>query len=287
MAPTVGFIGLGNIGLPMARNLLEGGFSLVVHDLRNGPLEELCGAGATRAASVAELAREVDITEVCVRDDAQVEAVLLGPDGVLENAAKGTLVAVHSTIRPATIESLATEAAARGIELIDAPITGGAIGAATKRLCYMVGGSEAAVERCRAAFETSASTIVHTGAVGTGAKTKLCNNVMGYLGFLSAFEGTRLAESLGLERERLLEVTRANGVLTEPMEAYLGLRGLPEEQWQDEGFLEMVRGLLGLAEKDLGIALECAREAGLELGGADRCRELMARVYGLEGRKKP
>jgi len=145
----------------------------------------------------------------------------------------------------------------------------------------MVGGDEAHVERCRPAFATSAAKIVHTGALGTGAATKLCNNLMTYLGFLAAFESNLLAERAGLSREALHEVTRANGNLTDQMLAFLTLHRIPQEQRDDPGFQKMLHGFTTLAEKDLAVTLAFAREHGVELPGTARCRELMGRVYGL------
>ncbi|MDP3768054.1 MAG: NAD(P)-binding domain-containing protein, partial [Dehalococcoidia bacterium] len=130
---------------------------------------------------------------ICVRDDADVRAVLLGPDGVIEAAKQDAVVAVHSTVLPDTVRSVASEAEKRGVGVIDAPVTGGAFGAQRGTLTYMVGGDAALLARCRPVFETSAAKIVHTGPLGSGASMKLCHSVMTYLGFLAAFEAALLA----------------------------------------------------------------------------------------------
>jgi 3-hydroxyisobutyrate dehydrogenase-like beta-hydroxyacid dehydrogenase len=145
----------------------------------------------------------------------------------------------------------------------------------------MVGGEEKHVELCRPAFAASAARIVHTGPLGTGAGTKLCNNLMTYLGFLAAFEANLLAERAGLSREALHEVTRANGNLTDQMLAFLTLHRVPAEQQADPGFQRMLHGFTTLAEKDLAVTLAFAREHGVELPGTALCRELMGRVYGV------
>jgi 3-hydroxyisobutyrate dehydrogenase-like beta-hydroxyacid dehydrogenase len=145
----------------------------------------------------------------------------------------------------------------------------------------MVGGAAADVERCRPVFATAAKTIVHTGPLGSGAGTKLCNNLMTYLGFLAAFEATLLAREAGLSRDALEAVTRSNGNLTDQMQAFLMLHRLPAEQSSEPGFQAMLRGYTTLAEKDLAVTLAFAREHGVALPGAALCQQLMARVYGL------
>lgn len=276
----VGFVGLGNIGLPMARNIAGRGFALTVFDLRAEPLAAAAKHGAAVARTLREVAAGAEIIGVCVRDDAEVERVLLGTEGILAAAGPSTIVVIHSTVHPRTVHDMARHAARRGVEVLDVPITGGAAGAEAKTLCYMAGGDAELIARCRPVFETSAARIVHTGALGTGAATKLCNNIMMYLGFLAAFEATSLAQAAGMAREVLLDVTRANGVLTKPMEAYLGLRATATGRADDQAFQHMLAGFTDLAAKDLEIALACARELDVALPGTERCRELMALVYG-------
>lgn len=282
----VGFVGLGNIGFPMARNLATAGFALTVFDVTPGPLERLAAEGAHVATSLREVARQCEIIEVCVRDDAQVEDVLLGRDGLVGAARPGTIVAVHSTIRPRTVARLAERAAAGGVHVLDVPITGAARGAEARTLCYMAGGDAALIERCRPVFETSGARIVHTGALGSGMATKLCNNVMMYLGFLAAFEATVLAEGAGLSEEALRSVTEANGVMTRPMLYYLDLRKRVLAGTGGDALQEQLEKITDLAEKDLAIAIEFGRELGLSLPGAAMCEQLMATVYGLKERRR-
>jgi len=279
----VGFAGLGNIGRPMARNLIGERFDLCVYDVAAEPLVELARAGARVARDPRELARGGEIIGVCVRDDAQVEALLLGPEGLLASAERGSVVAVHSTVRPATVRALAAVGSERGVHVIDAPITGGAPGAAARTLTYMVGGEAELLERCRPVFETSARTIVHTGPLGTGLWMKLCNNLMTYQGFQAAFEASLLAKKAGLSRDVFEKVTTSNGNLTGQMRAFLGLHDALEARADDAGLQRMVAAFAALAEKDLSIALESADALGLALSGTIQCRENMARVYGAEG----
>lgn len=279
----VGFAGLGNIGRPMARNLICEGFDLCVYDVAAEPLEELAEEGARVAHDPRELARAAEIIGVCVRNDAQLEDLLLGREGLLASAEVGAVVAVHSTVRPATVLELAAVGGERGVHVIDAPITGGAPGAVARKLTYMVGGEAELLERCRSVFEASARTIVHTGALGTGLWMKLCNNLMTYQGFQAAFESYLLAKTAGLSFEVFEKVTTSNGNLTDQMRAFLGLRQAVEARADDAGLRRLVEGFSELAQKDLSIALEAAGELGLSLSGTDQCRENMARVYGAEG----
>jgi len=278
----VGFVGLGNIGMPMARRLLDAGLQTTVFDVVAAPVETLVGAGARRAASLRELAAAADVVGVCVRDDADVRAVVLGEEGLLAGAAAGTVIAVHSTVLPRTVIEVGAAAAARGVGTLDACITGGAMGAEQGTLTYIVGGEAAHLERCRPAFATSAGKIVHTGALGSGAATKLCNNLMTYLGFLSAFEATLLARRSGLSMEAFEAVTVSNGNLTDQMRAFLMLHRLPAEQRKHADVQKMLHGFTTLAEKDLAVTLAFAREHGVALPGTALCQQLMARVYGLD-----
>jgi 3-hydroxyisobutyrate dehydrogenase-like beta-hydroxyacid dehydrogenase len=286
MSLRAGFVGLGSIGRPMARRLCGGGLPTTVFDLDAAAVDELVAAGATRADSARAVAAAADVIGVCVRDDADVQVVVLGDAGLLAGAAPGTVIAIHSTILPRTVREIGAIAAARGVGIVDACVTGGPMGAEQGRLTYMVGGSAADLERCRPVFATAAKTIVHTGALGTGAATKLCNNLMTYVGFLAAFEATLLARESGLSQSAFEEVTRSNGNLTDQMQAFLRLHRLPEEQRHEPGFQQMLRAYTTLAEKDLAVTLAFAREYGVALPGAALCQQVMARVYGLEDRNR-
>ena len=282
MTIRAGFVGLGAIGRPMARRLCQGGLPTTVFDLVPAAVDELVAAGAVRAESARAVAAASDVIGVCVRDDADVQAVLLGDDGILAGAKAGSVVAIHSTVLPRTVRDLGAVAAPRGVALVDACVTGGPMGAEQGRLTYMVGGDAGDLERCRPVFATAAKTIVHTGPLGSGTAVKLCNNLMTYLGFLAAFEATLLARESGLSRTAFEEVTRSNGNLTDQMLAFLMLHRLPDEQRREPGFQQMLKSYTMLAEKDLAVTLAFAREHGVALPGTALCQQLMARVYGLD-----
>lgn len=287
MALRAGFIGLGNIGRPMAGRLVAAGLETHVLDLREDPVRALVAAGAKPAATPAAVATASDYVGICVRDDADLEAVVRGPAGLLAGAAHGCVLAVHSTVQPGTIVALAEAARARGVALVDACVTGGAPGAAQGTLTVMVGGEAADLERIRPALGAFARTIVHAGPTGSGAKLKLCNNLMTYLAWTAAFEATRLAAAAGLSQEVFEAVTRSNGNLTDPMLAFLALHRAPDATRRSEGFQTLLRGFVELAEKDLAATLALAREHGLALPGTAVASQIMARVYGLddEGRR--
>ena len=286
MTLRVGFIGLGKIGKPMARRLVAAGLTTTVHDVAAEPVHELVVAGAKAAATPRAVGAAGDYVGLCVRDDADLRAVALGPDGVFAGAEAGTVVVVHSTVQPKTVLELAEAAAVRGIAIVDACITGGAVGAAQGTLTVMVGGDESHLERIRPALESFAKLIVHAGPLGAGTKLKLCNNLMTYLAWISAYEAMLLARAAGLPQQVLEEVTRSNGNMTDPMLAFLALHKAPEGTRHSESFQTMLARFVDLAEKDLGATLALARECGVALPGAGLASQIMARVYDLEDTKR-
>jgi 3-hydroxyisobutyrate dehydrogenase-like beta-hydroxyacid dehydrogenase len=158
-----GFIGLGHQGKYLAINLVAAGHDLMVFDVRREPLEELARAGATIADSPRAIGQHAEVTAICVLDDAQLEAVVFGTEGVLAAATPDTVVVIHSTVEPSSIAKIAQAAAPLKIEVVDAPVSGGELGAKGKTMSYMVGGSDRAVERCLPLFRTSEPSIVRAG----------------------------------------------------------------------------------------------------------------------------
>jgi 2-hydroxy-3-oxopropionate reductase len=178
--PTVGFIGLGVMGRPMARNLLKRGFPLVVHSRSPGPVDEIAAAGARPAETPADVARQTTRIITMLPDGPDVERVLAGPDGVFPALQSGTILVDMSTIAPATARKLAAEAAARGAGMLDAPVSGGEIGAIDGTLSIMVGGSASALEAVRPVLEAMGNPerIVHLGESGAGQICKACNQLV-------------------------------------------------------------------------------------------------------------
>jgi 2-hydroxy-3-oxopropionate reductase len=201
MSERIGFIGLGVMGKPMARNLLARGFDLVVHSRSRGPVNEIVAAGARAAESPADVAQQTAIVITMVPDSPDVEAVLEGQDGVFSALARGSLVIDCSTIAPAVARRLAARAAEFGAAMVDAPVSGGEVGAINASLSIMMGGEEAAVARARPVLEAvgNAERIVHIGPAGSGQLCKVCNQMVigGTLAAVS--EAFALARKAGVD----------------------------------------------------------------------------------------
>lgn len=272
MATRVGFIGLGNIGKPMAINVVNAGFDLMAYDLRPEPMRELAGMGAKIARSADEVGAHGEIIEIVVVDDAQVEAVLLGEGGALSAARPGSIIAVHSTVHPRTIRKLAERAIVRGVTLIDAAVSGGEQGATAKSLCYMVGGDNDAFEKCRKIFATSGSNLFHLGPLGSGASAKLAHNLIVYVNMLAASEGMRLAERAGIDIKSMEQVVRAGAAQSRVADHWSRQRALGET------YTSGPQGLMDLIYKDLRLALELGHDLGAHLPGSALTQQTIKRI---------
>jgi len=281
MALRVGFIGLGDMGKPMAANLAPAGFETTVFDLADAPMKELAGTGAALAASPAEVGKSCDLLCICVPADAHVIDVLVGSEGALDQMAPGSVVAIHSTVLPETIQDMAAKAEAQGCSLIDACVTGGASAAEAGDLVFLVGGEEAAVEHARPALDASGKAILHAGPLGSGARLKLAVNALTYINFAAADESYSLAKESGLDPEIFLEAVRGNGQLSAMQDRYLAVKKVPDEYVESDGFQHNMRLQLATAEKDLAHALELARKSGLSMPTAGLVAQGMARTYSV------
>jgi len=279
MAIRVGYIGLGDMGKAMAGNLAPKGFDARVYDLDPAPMEELAAAGAKEAASCREVGEHAEVLSVCVPADAHVEAVLLGEDGALAGMAAGSLVAIHSTVQPATIERMAEAARERGVGLIDACVTGGREVAERGELTLLIGGEPAVLEKARPVLEAYGTTLLHAGPLGSGAKLKLAVNLLTYVNWAAAAESFRLAKASGLDTEIFLEAVRSNGQLSAMQERFIAGQKLPDEAAASEAYQRFVRIQMFNAEKDLAHALELARSCGIVLPAAGVVSQDMARIY--------
>ena len=205
--PTVGFVGLGSQGGPMARRIVEAGFPLVLWARRPEGLEPYADTAAQTAADLDDLGARCDIVAICVVDDAGVRQVF---DAVLPAMRPGTRIIIHSTIHPDSCMALAAEAAALGVALVDAPVSGGGPGAAAGTLTVMVGGAEADVAAVRPVFETFSGLIAHLGGVGVGQLAKLVNNAQMAANMAIADAGLGAAAALGLDRAAYVELVKAS-----------------------------------------------------------------------------
>ena len=251
----VGFIGLGVQGKYLAINEAKAGFELMAYDVRPEPLAELAAAGAKIARSAREVGAFAEVIQVCVLDDAQVEAVVAGPDGVLAGTSPGALIVVHSTIRPSTIEKMAALAAGKGVELIDIPVSGSERGAREKTMSFMVGGGDAAFAKCKPLIEASGQKIVRTGPVGSGIRAKIAHQLVVCVNMLSAYEGMAMADKAGLDRAVLMKVV-GDGAAQSRMADGVMKRAIAATSNR-------------VFYKDLQLCLEYAKELGIAAPGAE------------------
>jgi 3-hydroxyisobutyrate dehydrogenase len=283
----VGYIGLGNIGKPSAMRLIGDTFNAHVYDVYAPAVEELVAAGAVGCTSVADLASTCTHIGICVRDDAQVEDLLEGEAGIFAHANPGTLIAVHSTVTQANLLKWAQKAVQHGLDLIDAPITGGAHRAQDGTLCYMLGGTEEQVQAGTPVFETSAEKIVHAGPLGCGIALKLCNNFIQYTEFVAMVEATRLAEACGLSVDVLRDVGLSNGVVNEQMFMFAsGRNGFAKSSSEEE--MDQYFGAMGrLGHKDLECALSTAADKHVVMPTAEFVRDRIVDVFLAKDESRP
>lgn len=260
----VGFIGLGDMGGPMAKKLLDWSGGLTVCDTRPEAVAPFTEAGAEAAGSPAELAAKCGVVCIAVVNDRQVRTVLTGENGVLSSAAPGTVVAVHSTIGDESAVEFAGLCAERGVELVDAPISGGAAGANSGRLAVMIGGSESAVAAVREPFGCFADLVVHAGAVGAGTRMKLARNLLHFISFTAATEAQRLAEAAGLDITALGKVVRHSDAVTGGAGSIM-LRDTTAPIAEGDFWLPILTHVRELGEKDLALALDLGGRLGTEL----------------------
>jgi 2-hydroxy-3-oxopropionate reductase len=254
MADTVGFIGLGIMGNPMAQNLIEAGYDLVVYNRTHEKAEEL--GGATVADSPKEVAERSDVIITMLPDSPQVDEVLAGEDGVFEGVEEGDLIVDMSTISPVVTEELSEQARERGASMLDAPVSGGDVGAIEGTLSIMVGGSEEDFERARPLFEVMGDTVTHVGPVGTGQVVKAANQIVVALTIEAVSEALVLGSRGGVAPEKILDVLGGGLAGNKVME-------VKREKLLDHSFDPGFK--VELHHKDLGIALAAGREYGVTL----------------------
>lgn len=254
MPTTVGFIGIGLMGSRMSANLLKAGFPVVAYDLLPEALAQATANGAKAAPSAAAVAREAPVVVTMLPNAPHVEAALLGPGGAIEGTTPGaTTVIDMSTIAPSAARHLAEALAARGVKFLDAPVSGGTVGAEKATLTIMVGGEEKTLESCRPILAAMGQKIVHMGGHGMGQLTKLSNNLISGINMVALAEGLQLGIRGGLDPNLLHEVVAASSGDSWVLQK-LGARILGGKF--EPGFM------LQLMLKDVGLALDAARELG-------------------------
>lgn len=273
MNKKLGFIGLGIMGRPMALNLLKAGYSLWVHARRPHMMEPLTQAGAIACTSPAEVARHADIIITNVSDTPDVEQVLLGENGIIETARHGSIVVDMSTISPSATRAMAEKLRQRGIEMLDAPVSGGEQGAIDGALSIMVGGKAEAFEQALPVFEVMGRNIVHIGDNGAGQVTKACNQVVIAQTIAAIGEAYILASASGVDPAKVRQALLGGFAGSRVMESH-GQRMLAHDF--KPGFKAH------LHQKDMRIAMETAHELGIALPGAAHVTQYLNAVVGQD-----
>lgn len=258
--PTVGFIGLGELGACIAQRLVETGYPTVLWARRPESLAPFEGSAATVVDGPAAMAAACDVVCICVVDDDGVEQVVSGPGGLLEGARAGMAIAVLSTVRPDTCVRLAEAAGRQGVLLVDAPVSGSWEEAVTGTLVAMVGGDDAAVAACRPVLAGFTESVEHLGAVGAGERAKLVNNATLLAQVGVVLDSVATGEGIGVDPDRLLQVLAQGSGRSYAVEVVTSMRELGPEP----------NAATWLLRKDLDLLIEAARRAGVPEGPLTR-----------------
>jgi 3-hydroxyisobutyrate dehydrogenase len=264
----IGFIGLGNMGLPMAQNLVKAGHSAKGFDVTKTQIEALVSSGGAAADSVKAAAGGVDMVITMLPAGQHVREVYLGAQGVLASAAPGTLLIDCSTIDVETARAVSSAAEKKGLAMLDAPVSGGVGGAQAGTLTFMVGGSDAAFAKAKPVLEMMGKTIVHAGGAGNGQAAKICNNMILGVSMIAVSEAFVLAEKLGLDAQKLFDISSKSSGQCWSMTSYCPVPGpvpaSPANRDYKAGFTA------AMMLKDLKLAQDAAKTAGAKTPlGAD------------------
>ena len=272
---TIGFIGLGIMGAPMAANLQAGGYKLYLHDIRNPPASLIEG-GATVCTSGAEVAKRADIIIIMVPDTPHVEAALFGEDGVARGLAKGKIVVDMSSISPMATKEFARKINALGCDYLDAPVSGGEVGARAASLTIMVGGPSAAFEKVKPLFELMGKNITLVGANGDGQTTKVANQIIVALNIQAVAEALLFASKAGADPAKVRQALMGGFAASRILEVH-------GERMVKRSFNPGFR--IELHQKDLNLALQGAKTLGISLPNTATTQELMnsCAAHGMSG----
>ena len=270
----IGFIGLGIMGKPMAGHLLAAGHTVRVYDHNNVPVKELSEKGAVACGSSAEAAEKADIVIIIVPDTPDVEMVLFGPKGVAETVRKGSIVVDMSSISPIATKEFAEKLAAKGVEMLDAPVSGGQVGAENAALSIMVGGKADVFAKIKPYFELMGKNIVHIGPNGDGQTCKVANQIVVALTIEAVGEALLLAAKAGADPAKVREALLGGFAQSRILDLH-GQRMIARTF--NPGFR------IRLHQKDLNLALQTARSLGLSLPNTATAQELFNAVAAQEG----
>ena len=276
MPQVIGFIGLGIMGRPMAKNLLKAGYSLVVHSRSTGPVDDVTAAGAARGSSPKDVASRCDVLITMLPNSPDVELVALGKDGIIEGAKPGLIFVDMSTISPIVSQRVGAALAAKGVKMLDAPVSGGEQGAINAALSIMVGGDKAVFDQVMPIFQAMGKTITLLGPLGFGGFTKLANQIIVAGNLTALAEALTLAKKAGLDRE--LTLTALGGGLA-------GSRCLEQKKPNYVAGSYKPGFKIDLHHKDLGLILDSARELGVPVPVTAMIQEMFTalRVKGRGG----
>jgi 3-hydroxyisobutyrate dehydrogenase len=269
----IGFIGTGTMGQPMVKNLLAKGFAVVAYDVAPAALAAAVRLGATPAASAADAAKRTDLVVTMLPSSSHVEAVYLGPAGVLEGAVHGRLCVDMSTIDPGTSRRVAARLQAAGLRFLDAPVSGAVPRAVAGTLTIMAGGEARDLEEARPALGAMGSTIIHVGAVGSGEVAKLCNNLVAGVAMVAVSEAFRIAEGFGVDPRILTQVIAKSSGNTWVMEHGHPVPGMVEHAPASRDYAPGF--MTDLMAKDLGLAVNAARELRVPVAVAPAAQQLL------------
>ncbi len=280
----IGFIGLGNMGLPMAQNLIKAGHSVEGVDVSEAAVAKLVEAGGASVETAKSAAARGDVVITMLPSGKEVREVYLGASGIIENANKGTLLIDCSTIDVETARAVAAEAEKRGLLMLDAPVSGGVGGASAGTLTFMVGGSAQAFTRAESILQKMGKTIVHAGGAGTGQAAKICNNMILGISMIAVSEAFVLAEKLGLDHQKLFDISSKSSGQCWSMTSYCPVPGpvpaSPANRDYQAGFTA------AMMLKDLKLSQAAAKAAGAKTAlGADAERIYSAYVASGEAGK--
>ncbi len=274
--PRLGYVGLGNMGAPMAKRMIDWPGGITVFDVRTEAMEPLAEAGATPAGDLAGVAA-ADIISVTVLDDNQVRDVIAE---LSVSAKRDTVIAIHSTISDSTAVELADRLKPRGIHIVDAPVSGGGGAAEQGELATMVGAEREIYHRVRPVFKRWASLVIHAGLPGAGTRMKLARNMLTFSCYAAAGEAMKLAEAVGLDLPALGRVVRHTDALTGGPGAVM-IRDTAAALPPDHFLYQPFTHTLGLGEKDLRLALRLGEAAGVELPVAEVALRQLASGLGV------
>ncbi len=257
---TIAFIGLGNMGGPMAANLIKAGHRVIGTDLSSAAVERHVAAGGVAGASIAAAVAEADVVVTMLPSGREVKALYGGAQGIIASAKAGALLIDSSTIDVDSARAVAAEAAARGLAMIDAPVSGGVGGATAGTLTFMCGGDDAAFARAKPYLEAMGKTIVHAGGPGNGQAAKICNNMILGITMIATSEAFVLAEKLGLDAQKLFDIASKSSGQSWSLTTYCPVPGPVPTSPANRGYQAGFTAAMML--KDLKLAQDAARSAG-------------------------